>query len=248
MAFTEIFLKVELIDGVKVLFLQLLLGNGFHVNAPLWYMVTLIWITVFYSLLFRIVSNKRYAFLVIILFSVICLIQQYFGIALSLFGDLSFELKYPLGRFFEMVPSATVGILLGYWFRTHQIKGRNVIWTASVAIAISWILISGTISRPEGFGYSGISLILVSSALFLVAELFPLEQGKCNRVIRALTMHTLGVYCMHYLIGNVLDIALERFGYNINRFLLCIMIYIIAYVFGCIIFSLPWQQSKQLVD
>ena len=90
--------------------------------------------------------------------------------------------------------------------------------------------------------------MIVSTALFFIGELFPYKKYETNGLIEKLTMHTLGVYCMHYLLGNVLDIVFERFELTINRFLLCILIYIVAYILAHIIYILPWKETKQLVD
>lgn len=47
------------------------------------------------------------------LIAMIALILQYSGANWSLFGDMRFELKYPLGRMVEMLPLAICGFEMG---------------------------------------------------------------------------------------------------------------------------------------
>ncbi len=246
----ELVLRIDLIDGIRVLVLQLLMGNGFHVNAPLWYIAVLIWITILYFMIFKFCS-KRCAFIVIGVFSIICLIQQYFGVFFVMFSNFSFELKYPLGRFFEMIPHATVGLLIGYVLHNYRFKHKGSVFCISLLVSITWVYTYDLIKRPNGFGYSGLSLMIVSSALFFVALCFPWipqENGIVLKIVRIITKHTLGIYCTHYLIGNILDIGLNKYSVSLDRFILCIAIYLIGYIFCLALSMFHVKWLNQLID
>ena len=91
----ERILGVDIIDGIRALFWQLVIGHAYHVNAPLWYMAVLIWITVLFYVLF--LSDSKGSIYIVHVLSFVALIMQYTGFNYSLFKDFPFEVKFPLG-------------------------------------------------------------------------------------------------------------------------------------------------------
>ena len=79
----ERILGVDIIDGIRALFWQLVTGHAYHVNAPLWYMAVLIWITVLFYVLF--LNNSKGSIYIVHVLSFVVLIMQYTGFNYSLF-------------------------------------------------------------------------------------------------------------------------------------------------------------------
>ena len=71
---------------------------------------------------------------------------------------------------------------------------------------------------------------------------------KINIYIYKMLQHTLGIYCMHYLVGNIIILVLESVGYEPDGFVLSICIYIICYLASAMISKIPIKQLRQLVD
>ncbi len=245
-------LKTDMIDGFNALLWQLLTGHGYHVNAPLWYMAVLIWLTVLYSLIFML-PNKRTSFVLIQGIAVAALILQYTGLNYTMFEDMPFETKYPFGRVAEMIPYATLGYDTAHckiydWLKKNKLRETITLWTSLAIVVI--LLLFGNTSDLAGFGYNGIYRMAISVSLFTFFYLLPIEEisEHTEKVIKALTAHTLGIYCMHYLVGNVLNLGLEYLHININQIIFCIVLYVICYIIAMIISRIPNRFTKQLVD
>lgn len=245
-------LKTDMIDGFKALLWQFVTGHGYHVNAPLWYMAVLIWLTVLYSLIFML-PNKKTSFVLIHVIAVVALILQYSGLNYNLFKDFPFEAKYPLGRVAEMIPYATLGYDIAHfriydWVKKNKLRENVILWI-SLAIVII-LLVFGETTEIAGYGYNGIYRMIISVSLLTFFYLLPIEKisGQTENVIKALTAHTLGIYCMHYLVGNILKMGLEYLHISINQIVFCIMLYVICYIIAMIISKIPNRFVKQLVD
>ena len=245
-------LKTDMIDGFKALFWQLVTGHAYHVNAPLWYMAVLIWLTVLYSVIFML-PNKRISYVLIQLFAVVALIAQYTGLNYSIFKDLPFELKYPLGRVAEMIPYATLGYDIAHfkvydWLKKNKLRKVVSLW---ISLAITLILlVFGNTSDAAGFGYNGVFRMIVSFSLLTFFWLLPLEGiSECTvKSIKLITAHTLGIYCLHYLVGNVLNLGLERLHIGINQIIFCAVLYVVCYVAATVISRIPNRFVQRLVD
>ena len=243
---------MQIINGISALGWQLLTGHAFHVNAPLWYMAVLMWLTICFSLVFM-TKNKRWQAIVLNILAVLALVAQYSGVNYYVFGDLSFELKYPLGRIAEMLPYATLGYDLAH-FRVFDLIGEKVDNHAILFIgSLILLLIQITIipvPPMSGFGYSGMYRIAASMLTFTLFYYLPLQWiGKSGKkIISVVTGHTLGVYCMHYLIGNILVTGIEKVGFSVNFFVLAVMIYAICYGIACFMCKIPNKFIGSLVD
>ena len=88
------------------------------------------------------------------------------------------------------------------------------------------------IPSAPGFGYSQNNNILLVIFLVGFAYLLPFERipEKAKRIIKIITSYTLGIYCMHRLVAKLLIIVLSILYIEMNSFVLCTAIYIIAFV------------------
>ena len=248
----EKILNLDIIDGFRALFWQLVSGHAYHVNAPLWYMAVLIWLTIIYSIIF-ILPNKRASFVFIQIIAIVAVILQYSGLNYSLFKDMPFEMKYPLGRVVEVIPYATLGYDIAHlqiydWLKENKHRATFALWT-SLAMTIL-LLVFGQTSNIAGFGYNGIFRMIVSFSLLTFFYLLPMEHISEDTVkrLKTITAHTFGIYCLHYLVGNVLNIIANRIQVDINKIIFCISLYIICYVIAAVISRIPSRFVRRLVD
>lgn len=230
----EVF-KLELIDGLSALFWQLITGHAYHVNAPMWYIVSLMYLTVIYMVVFKI-CNKKAGLIIINGLLVLSLIFQYSGLNYRLFNGLVFELKYPLGRFVEMIPFAACGIDLAhfkYFDNLSNYRILSIVVSVFLLIILSVMNMANIIPTPENFSYGGIFLILMAILLLTVAMLFSFEKfpEKTRKYFGKICSHTLGIYCTHYLVGNTLFMLLSKKSEIVTGgFYWSIIIYLICWI------------------
>ena len=222
------------------LFWQMLVGHGDAVNSPLWFLAVLCWLTALYAFLFRKLKQKQ-AVIVICILAVLSFILQATGIHVRLFSVLPFEAKYPLGRTVEMIPYATAGILLSAVLQDKEIHLSAVL--VSVAVVVCYLCFPEFLSF-EGFGYSGLMKLAASISLILIALYLDsyISKDSWKSVIRTISLHTLGIYCMHYDVG----LVISRLVFISNSFLLCIVIYTLCYFIAAGIARIP--RLRPLVD
>lgn len=227
--------------GIGDLLWQLFTGHSPKLNAVMWYQFDLILLT---ALFLVIISHfKDRAEWILLAWGVAALAIQYSKLHL-VFLPLRFELRYPLGRFSEMVPLAVVGYLLSSKNVLVRIKSHRL---ASIVISILTMAVAvrlGNRWEPSGYDYQGAKRIVMGVAFVALFCAIPFERipelGK--KIIKVATSYTLGIYCMHNLVGTLTEKAMSYFGASVPKpqsFAECILIYLIA-------FAASWLGSKAL--
>lgn len=232
------------------------LVTGFPLNNPLWYLASTLWICVLFWLL-KLATRKRLIFIIVIsVLATACIVLQYTGLNYRMFNGLPYNFKFTIGRTFEMIPYATIGIILSMVLpylnkldkKWHLILFFSAALLMSGIVAIRVLLIS---YRPFGFDFPGISLILVACLLVLTAFTNPLNfiQNKTFRsIIKWITSFTLGIFCMHVVIGRFVEwafIALNLATYNT---LMAVVTYLVCYLISFLIWLIPNKYVRQTVS
>lgn len=185
-------------------------------------------------------------------------ILQYTGINAVLFEELPDAAAYPLGRVVEVIPYMGVGILFGLFAIPEKVekKNSNII---KYIIACGFVLIIcskiGLLKSPKGFGYSGIALNVISSCLFmlffsmnvLIKKYLNINHSVLRR-LDELSGLTLGVYCMHVLVGKVFGDINSLFPICIDGGVLnCCIIFALSITISAMISNAPCDFLKKLV-
>ena len=180
----------------------------------------------------------------------IAFIIQYTGINFKLFDSLRYELKYPLGRFCEMIPYATVGFSCAYYNVFEKAKEKRCFSICLFGVASLFLLKYRFINSALGFGYSDNNCLLLGFFVIGFAYLIPFEKlsQEVKNVLKFLTKHTLGIYCMHRIVAEFLKILFPKIGINIDSFILCIITYIIGFFVSFLMCKIPTKFSRELVD
>ncbi len=235
---------VALDISIKDLFWQLITGHSHNLDGVLWYQVNLIWLTILFSTIVKVWKSDR-KWIVFGMLSLLSLVLQYSGINLSLWGKMRFELRYPLGRLIEMLPIAAVcGLITGHFKVFERIKEmlpRKSLITG-LFLVVSFLIIYPVFTVPEGYGCAGIEKIIVAGCFVFFFWLLPFNwcTGKIKNVIIRLTDYTLGIYCLHFGVHNLLCWFIQpQYGWPEGSFLGCCGIYIICYFLSMFIAHTP---------
>lgn len=102
------------------------------------------------------------------------------------------------------------------------------------------------ISR-RGFGYGGLFTLMIAVAFLTVAVYFPTDwlSVRKQELIYTTSKYTLGIYCMHNLIGKP---VLRLLGEKMNPLGLGCVIYFVCYVICAAIYRIPLKFCRYLVD
>ena len=230
----EVLFKLDRLHGIKPLLWQMITGHSKELNPSMWYQFVLIVLTAVVSLLaFKLKGSKTLVVLAIL--CVISIVLQETGVNVMLFDGMIFELKYPLGRLAEMIPYAFLGLVASRYQIFHRLKNHHqflrliAVGGMFVFFCLYW---NGHVGQMKGFSYAGDFLFIMTICLLTIAFSFQ-NEGKCpekvRRVCEQVTQYTLGIYCMHRLVGEIMKHALSFLDLEINTFLLCLIIYAVSY-------------------
>ncbi len=246
------YLGVQLVTGVNISQSKSIadyVRNAFTGHA-MWYQIDLIVLSLVFFLIFCVLEMRTGIVLINVLF-VISIYLQYSGINMAIFNTCG-PYKYILGRLFEMMPYAVIGFDLAYFGLYQKAeKFRTIAIVCSLAggiLILNIILPIGLLfrgpSNVPGFGYAGgigiiFSILIVAIAYLIPQRWFTESMKKC---ISFLSPYTLGIYCMHYLIGELLTMKVKELS-----FLMCIFMFIICYIVSVLMRRIPIKSVQMLI-
>ena len=212
------------------------LFSGFPVNTPLWYLVDMLWISILFWII-RLLSNRKIFIIIISFLAVFSIVAQYTGLNLLMFGELTYNIKWTLGRVIEMIPYATIGIIASMFLpllNKLEMKHHVIIFLACGVILVAamlmrWKLISYSL---EGFDYQGAFPIFITIILILTGFTNPLNFIKnvtFINIIKWITAFTLGVFCMHSIVGQFVILVFNKCSWPIENVIVASITYGICY-------------------
>ncbi len=223
---------------------QICTGHGEGANPPLWFLAVLLWTTLLYSIVYKVFGKKKGDIIAVGLM-LVAIFLQYTELNYKAFQMLPYGAKYPLGRIAEMIPYASIGIILGE-YKGIILKRSSVIVLACVVLGVITILLPDFLKNE--FGYSGAKKLLFSIMLFLIFHVIgenDFNKGAKN-CISLLSRFSLGVYCCHYLVGNVIRTLIEKVG--VNSILVCFVVLLLSLFISFIISKIPIKNIRYLVE
>lgn len=222
----QIFFNMDFGVNIKSFVWQMFTGHSMSMNTAMWFQIDLLLLTVLYILVFHFFEAKKGIFILFI-FAFATLFAQYSNINFKLFNPTRWEIRYPFGRFCEMVPYAVLGFTFAYCDILEKLKRHRIAALTSLTILMLLLLRFNIIPSAKGFGYSNNNNLLLATAITAFAYLLNFEKinDRQKVVIKIITGHTLGIYCMHLLAGKLFTIILSKFGLEINDFIFCLVIY-----------------------
>lgn len=140
-----------------------------------------------------------------------------------MFEASPFEVKYTLGRVVEMIPYSIAGL---YYRKIENIVSCKGYLAGSFA-SIILIIISKTFQLPTGFAYQGIALYFESVFLCICfIKIGTMICIKISSILNKVSSYTMGIYCMHIIIGQILYgvLSVEPLFVNLFIWISCIII------------------------
>lgn len=219
---------------LKDFFFQCLTGHCY--NEPMWFQFDLIVITVlFFVIAFACRNNMRIICWLFAVLSVIAFCLQYAGLNHRLFSLFDYSFKYPLGRICEMLPYAFAGMAL-------QLADKKEKWIRVLFLFV--LLLASAVlylyhDSPQGFGYQGVRLLLLSVSVFVGMKLIDFNRlsNGMKKAILMVSKYTLGIYCLHLIMGKGIYrfMSLVSWESLYGSFLYCVIVYVCCYsLFFCI--------------
>ena len=232
--------------------LQVFVGHVY--NQPMWFQTDLIISTIICYIVFKcFYKKKRLLYSIICIMGAVALISQYTGFNYALLGDLPNYLRYSTGRFAEMLPYTTIGLILGNEASCLKKKEHslvNVIFWFAFVIFVRKILLTQVSLDVLGdnFGYAGIGRMLVGFGIIkLFDELnFIKLPAVLEKAIRKVAGLTYGCYIMHILVGYFVLKASWEF-LSVSPFKKCLTIYIIGLLISYIILRILPKKYNFLI-
>ena len=199
-----------LIDYRQLIF-SMLLGSSRVLNPTLWYLGAVVYITGFVVLCCLIFPEGRGRTLFFVLLLLFCFVFQYSGMNYYLFSSQVYETSFLFGRLLEALPHALAGLLFGKYGKGLRLP-RLLALMAALGLGAFLLRF---LPAAEGFGYQGMPLFCWAS--FICVALISLPHIKSRALAGAvnyLAQYTLGVFCIHYAVGIVLQSLSLRTGFS----------------------------------
>lgn len=229
---------------------QITLGSSLSLCPPLWYLGDLIIITLFSTLLYRCLGKNK-AFGILIAISILCIFIEYQGLNYHFFKDRAYQFKYSLGRIIEVFPCTCIGIGVSRIdFKKLQSAYRLIACAILIILVILLDRFNLNLPLKDSLGYAGAGLLLFAACFFAIMVILPLNQlpQLIRSILKNLADYSLGIYCIHWLIGTLFSYLMATTKHSIHRFTHCIIIWLICYLFALAFSKIPCKFCKMLVS
>lgn len=224
---------------------QLLTGSSNALNPPLWFLADQMALLLLMYCIYSLNKNVMCGNICAVILSCVCIFLQYSGINFQTFDVLPWEIKWNMGRFFEVVPYAVIGVLL---YQITPFLGKLTSKIKCIVFIVCFLLpimlYHVYIPQGVGFGFEGVNKILCASAIFLFFYELPICK---TAVIEEISQYTLGIYCIHLLTGKAITWALSIVHMEIQDYWVCIFIFVLSLLISKVITLLPIKNIKKIV-
>lgn len=226
---TDIVFMHELSHGLGDLFWAIISGCRQSVNPSTWFQMVLLLLTVIYYGLFKMFRDDKVWYAVIASFF-LALAVQASGFWYRLFEGSPYELNNTIGRIFEIMPYAALGLYL-----RHDEAKEKLLKSRYVNMAFLMALFAGGFFLPfptfDGF-FAGIYPIYMATWIFMFFLLLPLDQigDGTYGLLKNASRFTLGIYCAHRIVFGILDIIYDILHLSVPSFSKCLLTYLACYV------------------
>lgn len=244
---TDIIFMHKLSHTLLDLLIAIISGCRQDTNPSTWFQCVLIILTAIYCLVFKLCKRET-AWKCVYASFVVALLIQASGFYFDFFADKPYEIMNTIGRIFEVMPFASVGMILRHINVYEKLKDkRSIVIVASLVLFIIGFYIP--FPQFKGF-FEGLYPIYMGIMLFIFFLFLPLEDvtDKSRSIILQVTRYTLGIYCAHRLVYGIMEIIYELLGLNIPNFSRCLLTYLACYVMSFVFTLLPGNFFRKMVD
>lgn len=239
----------DYVQGVKDLLLELLTG-GAPYNVALWFTLDLFLLTVLYTLIGKIIKNDTVKVIIYTLLGVAGVVSQYANLLVNALEGQGEAVSYMLGRIAEMLPFMSIGVIFMHYDILNRLKKH---WIISAVVSLAVFIINYIytfVPLIRHFWYGGLRTLILSLSLVVLFYVLPLERigDGATKVIARIAAPVMGVYYIHYPIGEIIQdyIIPADFAYN-HVFVVIATVFIVCYIIAFLISLIPNSFVKQLV-
>ena len=173
-----------------------------------------------------------------------------------MFSGLRYELEYPLGRIFEMIPYASLGVVLSLFLPkivNLKFKLQLIIFLDVALCLVAFCVLNYYLKfeGPQGFDYSGIPMFFAAFLLVTTAFTNPINfvtNEKVLNVIKWVTSFTMGVFCMHVIFGRFVEYIFVSLNWPVHNVLVALTTYLVCYLIAFCIHLIPCKYTKMAVN
>lgn len=238
---------------ISVLGWQLL--GGHSINTALWFLITALIISCLFWLI-RLIPSKKVFITIIILLGIVSFVFQYTGLNYKMFSEIRYELEYPLGRIFEMIPYASLGVVLSLFVPkivNLKFKLQLIIFLDVALCLVAFCVLNYYLKfeGPQGFDYSGIPMFFAAFLLVTTAFTNPINfvtNDKVLNVVKWVTSFTMGVFCMHVIFGRFVEYIFVSLNWPVHNVLVALTTYIVCYLIAFCIHLIPCKYTRMAVN
>lgn len=239
------------VASLKDLMLQLLFGSNMKIDAPLWFMWVLFVLTAIFMLMYSFLPDKVFV-LIISLMALGSYLLQYTLVNVLIWTNFREEVPWSIGRLIEVFPCACVGFLLAHYKVVEKAAEHKkiVIPILAIVAVLVDVFVSYIPSPGFSFCYGGIKYIIEAVTLLILFYIIPFDRLSdiVKKPIRFVGKYTMGIYCAHWVVGQLMNIVWLRY-FGVEKTLVeCLAIFVVCLI-GCFIISLiPSKWTKMLVE
>ena len=187
--------------------MQLLFGA--YLDPPMWFLVDLIILSILFYSIFWLLRDAERGILAIVIVTGVAIYAQYSGLNYKIFGNLPYYSKWTLGRLAELVPLASLGIVLSHYKIMDKLfQHRKAALTISIIGLFLFYHTSLFYPVLDGFYYQGMPFIWLSVCLTVFFWCFPLEwlPVKIRMFFNKWSRYNMGIIAMHYMVKTFFDV------------------------------------------
>lgn len=185
--------------GIRSLFWQMLLGAA--LNPPMWYIADLLILTIFFYWIFSFFRNEK-GIIIAILIVVVAILMEYSGFNYELWQGLPNDSKWTVGRFFELIPTAVVGIFFSYYKIMDQLSDHRPVAVVICSVVLILIYKADINNNWKGFYYQGLYQVVTAVCLSGLFWNLPFEKlpERVKTFINRWSCYNMGIIALHYLV------------------------------------------------
>lgn len=210
---------------------QLLFGHSFM--TVLWFQWDLIFVTIFFIII-ELLFSKDKIFILLIL-EVFAYYFQYSNYNYILFCKYSYEIKYTIGRLFEIIPYSISGFIIAHLRFIEYLKKKKIKSISFFLILFIFVYNINIFEESKGFYYAGIKLHIYSLCIFIIFAIFSknLIFKGFTKLIPYISNFTSGIYYLHVPVmlyfQNIFEILRKRTIFSsLLTYLICFCICLIG--------------------
>ena len=205
--------------------LQIICGR--QISVSLWYIFTLLFLTILFFIILKIFQH--YFLFIIEIISIIIYIMQYADYY-YIFDGYKINSKLTVVSTLNLFPLSTFGLLFSSLNITKILKTYRK-QTLFFSYIFLYLLLRYKVFFDLG-GFKGIIFLFSSSCLFVGFFLLPLDNINLlsQRIIKQITSYTNGIYCLHMRVHYFLATRCGIHGSFGNIIIIYILIYFISFI------------------